>query len=726
MKAILPAVALAAGLGACSPRASHQPDLSIDAGPPADAATDAAAPLAAEFENTPFADLVRTGRLEAADKVLAALPAAEREKPPLKLLRAKLALDLGRAEESIRLLEGLDTELPLLLDRITLLRGEAFWRAGRAEEAGDTFVRLGPTYAVRAAEAYARAGKGEGVRKALAGFALDPKQKKSSEANVRRLRLRFEDEHQALEDARWLATVGAAETGAEEGMRYLREKNKATLSDLELQARGKAFAEAGKIAEAREVASAVERGGKPEHRTLGCFMRATALFHARASYKEAERAFATCEKTAVQPEEKAEAAFLAARSLLRANSDDDAIVLFERMLERYPKAAKASEARALIARTHFLQARFAKAHETYEAFASSVKGSEAAEDFAHYRPFAALYGGNKQKARTLFEERMSHRDGNEARYAALFSAVAAQELGDLTTAKSRLRNLAEKSPWTAPGMYARHRLAKLGEPTPPKLEPDLPPVPPLTPTLPEGVALLHALGLDDEAEASLAPREGLLTATAHGRETEALCSAYETLGRARRPYRLSSRMPQHFLDHKPVGTARWVWKCMYPSPYPHDVEAQAKGHGVPAELVYAVMRTESGYDPEALSPVGAVGLMQLMPDTANRIQKGAKFAEPPTNIEIGTRHLEEIHQATGSWPLAVMGYNGSPEAVVRWRKRLPDLPLDVFAATIPLLETRGYVTKVIESWARYQALRTPDSPPDLDLEMPSTQPAPVP
>lgn len=699
------------------PSQTNHGDLFPDAAPAdQDAAADAAA-LGAEFEQKPFSELVRAGRLDEADRLVAALPAEERQKPALRFLQAKLALALGRAEDALKSSEGLDKDLPILLDRVAVLRAEAFWRAGRAEEAGDAFARLGPTYALRAAEAYARAGNAEGVRKTTADGGDPRTKKRAGEATARRLRLRFEDERQAAADARWLATTGAAEAGAEEGMRWLREK-KLTLSMDELEARGKAFAEAGKITEARDVATEIEHGGKAEHRTLGCFVRAAALFHSRAQYKEAEHAFSSCEKMAAQPEEKAESAFLAARSLLRANEDDAAIVLFERMLDRYPKAAKAAEARALIARSHFLQAHFAKAHELYEQFAPSMKGSDAAEDFAHYRPFAALYAGNKQKARALFEERMSHKDSNEARFSALFSAVAAEQLGDLTTTKSRLRNLYEKSPWSAPGMYAQARLAKLGEAVALHYEADLPATSPVVVNLPEGVTLLHALGLDDEAESYLEPREAFVSQGAHGRETEALCAAYGALGRARRPYRLASRMPQHFLDHKPVGNARWVWDCMYPSPYAAVVDAQAKRTGVPAELIYSVMRTESGYDPEAASPVGAIGLMQLMPDTANRIEKGSDYPVPAKNIELGARHLAEIHQAEGSWPLAVMGYNGSPEAVARWRKRLPDFPLDVFAATIPLLETRAYVTKVLEAWARYQVLRAPNATPALGLELP--------
>ena len=134
-----------------------------------------------------------------------------------------------------------------------------------------------------------------------------------------------------------------------------------------------------------------------------------------------------------------------------------------------------------------------------------------------------------------------------------------------------------------------------------------------------------------------------------------------------------------------------------------------------------VMRTESGYDPEARSPVGAVGLMQLMPQTAERLEKGARFAEPSKNIELGVLHLHEDHAAEDNWPLAVMGYNGSPEAVARWRKRLPELPLDLFIALTPLTETRGYVVKVLEAWARYQVLADPSREPALDLELPTAR-----
>ena len=679
--------------------------------------------MAAQYIDVPFADLVRRGQWEPAARAVAALDKDMQERPEMRFVRAKIQLELGKAEDALTLLDGLDTALPGLIDRITLLRAESAWRAGRAEEAGGLFARLGPRYAVRAAEAYARAGNAEGVRKATA-IEVGEGNKRAREAKLRGLRLRFEDEANAQGDARWLATFGAAEEGGEEGMRYLREK-KITLNEHELEARGKALAEAGKVNEVREVASAVEQGGKPAHHTLACFMRASALYHSRASYKEAHQAFSLCEKVARDVDEKAESAFLASRALLRADLDDDAIVSFERMLERYPKSSKANEARALIARTHLLHARYDKAHELYESWAPQMKGND---EFAHYRPLAALLAGRAgarratEKARSLFEERTSHKDATEARFATLFSAVAAEQGGDATIAKSRLRNLYEKSPWSLAGQFAKQRLDKLGEaPAPMQYEADIAASPPLEVALPEGSAVLHAQGLDDDAAAFLEPRESMVAAAAHGRETEALCSVYATLGRAQRTYRMSGRLPRQYLDHKPIGGARWVWECMYPTPYSWAMAEAVKRYPVPEGLAYAVMRTESGYDPEARSPVGAVGLMQLMPQTAERLEKGARFAEPSKNIELGVLHLHEDHAAEDNWPLAVMGYNGSPEAVARWRKRLPELPLDLFIALTPLTETRGYVVKVLEAWARYQVLADPSREPALDLELPTAR-----
>ena len=106
-------------------------------------------------------------------------------------------------------------------------------------------------------------------------------------------------------------------------------------------------------------------------------------------------------------------------------------------------------------------------------------------------------------------------------------------------------------------------------------------------------------------------------------------------------------------------------------------------HGVDPKLVDAVVRVESNYDPRAVSRRGALGLMQLMPDTADRLEVNDPF-DPEENIRGGVREISRlVDRYAGNLQLALAAYNAGEGAVARYR----GIP--------PYKETRSYVTKIL-------------------------------
>ncbi|MBI5238160.1 MAG: lytic transglycosylase domain-containing protein [Deltaproteobacteria bacterium] len=135
------------------------------------------------------------------------------------------------------------------------------------------------------------------------------------------------------------------------------------------------------------------------------------------------------------------------------------------------------------------------------------------------------------------------------------------------------------------------------------------------------------------------------------------------------------------------------------------------GPSVPVDeyLAAAVMREESSFDPEAFSPAGAIGLMQLMPDTGRAMARAAGIAaldpaelfDPDTNARFGARYLAQLG-AMFNWdlPRTVAAYNAGPETVKRW-EAAGHQEADEFIESIPYRETRAYTKRVIESYGNY-------------------------
>jgi soluble lytic murein transglycosylase len=168
----------------------------------------------------------------------------------------------------------------------------------------------------------------------------------------------------------------------------------------------------------------------------------------------------------------------------------------------------------------------------------------------------------------------------------------------------------------------------------------------------------------------------------------------------------------HFKDSLEQGgedVPPTVWSAAYPTAYLPIIRTHA-GSLVDPFLAAAIIREESQYDVRALSRVGAVGLMQVMPATAQTVARKLGVAhvtrddlfDQEINIRVGVRYLEQLLQQYGGNVIyAVAAYNAGPPAVAGWIMEHGEKEPDEFVELIPYQETRQYVKRVLRSYREY-------------------------
>ncbi len=147
-------------------------------------------------------------------------------------------------------------------------------------------------------------------------------------------------------------------------------------------------------------------------------------------------------------------------------------------------------------------------------------------------------------------------------------------------------------------------------------------------------------------------------------------------------------------------------RVLYPVSYAAEIESAAERHSVDPLLVCAVIKCESGWDSQAVSSAGAVGLMQVMPSTAEAVADSgvvdagtydpADLTDPVTNIEYGTAYLGMLQNHLATTEQVVVAYNAGPTVVQEWLEtgEVPD--------SISYPETRAYLDRVSAAYEGYK------------------------
>jgi soluble lytic murein transglycosylase len=452
----------------------------------------------------------------------------------------------------------------------------------------------------------------------------------------------------------------------------------------------------GDTAEARRAAdAALAETPTSEERARALWVRA------RAERADGDRpaADATCILLGrSEPDEPLAPRALAMAATWRWNADDDtgASELFREVTRRFPTSAQAPEAFYAIARIQQEEGQHARALATYEELARRYPRATVSDDARWRAAWVRYLAGQYAAAERAFGTLARSPSFNLRVAAEYWRGRTLERLGNDHAARARYESVAEEDSYYAD--LAETRLgrepAAVGDP-----------VAPTPPPFPAALAGLHAeraRALQTLGLLRLARRE-VDAARDAGAPADLVLEAYQSIG-ARGPAIRLAR----------AAAPDQVTETLYPLAYWDLVLPAARSRGLDPLLVTALMRQESLFDPEAVSPANAHGLMQLLPSTARRVA-GSLGTPPPANtqalhhpslnVELGTALLASLlEQYGGSRVKALAAYNAGEDAVAKWERRYGGRDVDEFVELISYRETRDYVKAVLSNYRRYKRL----------------------
>jgi soluble lytic murein transglycosylase len=704
------------------------------------------APLFAEGAEAQAKAAFDSGRFDEAAARL-----ARSKSPEARYLRALALLELKRHTDALRALDGLESRLPDLADRVLFLRGEALAALGRREAAigAWTAVASSSLLAPEARLGRARLAAALGDRGAALD-ALAPLLSAGAPADLSRPdlvatalllsgRLKATGAPRDAAGARrdliacWAGHPLAPEAAeCLASLRAMPGEAGAAPTPEETLTRAEGLLDANRnrpaIALLEPMAASVRgaaRGDAFACRILAALGRG---YRKERSYARAIETLRRVVEGCEDPGLRVRALYLLASAVSIAGDREEGITLYRRLAREFRDHSFADDALLYVAD---LLVRAGREAEAREALAELVRDHPRGDyrDEARFRlAWLARRAGEADAALAqllAIEEEASGGDAYEHARAAYWRARVLDSRGEegARAARAIWADLAGRYATDYYGLLARVRLADGGEVLPLPVVPAGEPAKlrsydpgPLRedPHFRAGL-LLARMGLSRPAAAELgaiAPARLSAAATASD-PAVLLADLLDRSGDHRAAHNLLRTRARAALRRPPDDLNARAWRIAFPLAFRADVERWAPAAGVPMDLLQALMREESALDPGAVSPAGAIGLTQLMLPTAQSVAKRLRLGRPsrgdlmhaPLNIRIGARYLGElIRRFEGQVPLALAAYNAGGGAVGRWLEARRDLALDEFVEEIPIEETRGYVKRVLRSYAAYRML----------------------
>jgi soluble lytic murein transglycosylase len=390
------------------------------------------------------------------------------------------------------------------------------------------------------------------------------------------------------------------------------------------------------------------------------------------------------------------------------------------METRFPQSPWLAEALYSSGNMYMLRREYATAVEYYSTLATRFPANTNAAA-AHWRAGWLSYRqGLYSDASRLFDEQIRLYPSATETAAALYWRGRLYEMQDHkpAMAAANYRTLIRAYQHYFYAQMARQRLTALGN-TQPVAEPQLdriqaPAVPILQESFPADsphlakARLLANAGLNDYIAQEIAADPGSSSWSAL-----AEAQIYASYGETFRAMRALKRALPYAATAPIQSIPLAYWRILFPQPWWETIQAESARNNLDPCLVASLIRQESEFNPSAISPANAYGLMQLLPSAGKSIAREEGIShfqtyqlfDPATNIRLGTRYLRKtLDKFGGMTEYALAAYDAGDDRVRDWQAAGPYQGMDEFVESIPFTETREYVEAILRNYETYKAI----------------------
>jgi peptidoglycan lytic transglycosylase len=434
-----------------------------------------------------------------------------------------------------------------------------------------------------------------------------------------------------------------------------------------------------------------------------------------------------------KPELRAEALFYQAEALRRASRSSESSTIVDRLLSQYPKTSWASEALYNLAAYLNKQDHDAEAATRYRQLLALYPKSQYAPEASYNLGWFAYNSKNYADAARILEQHLASYRYPDTKFigeAGLWAAKAEERLGRKSRALALYDLVNERYRYGYHGYVAGLRSAALRR-AEPALKPEQANPGSDLDTIRANVTYfeparetadgseagriakandLEVIGLTELAVREL--NKALEAAPTSPKINLRVAGLYSRRGESFQATLVLRKGYPDLYSYRDTDVPREAWEIFFPLVAWTTIKQEAKRYGVDPYIAAGLIRQESVFNPNAISRVGARGLMQVMPATGQLISKrqgigtisAADLYNPTLNIKIGMNYLAQMLGQFGRIEYAAAAYNAGPGRAQRWIAERGSMDIEDWIESIPFTETRGYVQGVLRYAANYRRL----------------------